>query len=273
MIKKNWKMLALLALCLGVLVGYRVLDGLRRDNVAPKIKISDASPAEMSVYAPEALLEGVTATDDRDGDLTDKIRIERVSRFGDQNQVDVSFVVFDSAGNMSRHYRTVYYDDYTPPRFALTEPLVYNEGAAVGVMDRLKLYDVLEGDISYKVKLEDANVNDSQSGMYEVTLRAVTDHGVDVCVRVPLNVLKYNSLAPKIILSEYLVYVKKGEALDPVQYISDVRDCNGFPIDFKLVFVYPQVDTTRYGVRITCVTDWPPEGDHAKIEFSMDKVD
>lgn len=36
---------------------------------------------------------------------------------------------------------------------------------------------------------------------------------------------------------------------------------------------YPQVDTTRYGVRITCVTDWPPEGDHAKIEFSMDKVD
>ena len=68
MIKKNWKMLALLALCLGVLVGYRVLDGLRRDNVAPKIKISDASPAEMSVYAPEALLEGVTATDDRDGE-------------------------------------------------------------------------------------------------------------------------------------------------------------------------------------------------------------
>ena len=35
----------------------------------------------------------------------------------------------------------------------------------------------------------------------------------------------------------------------------------------------PQTNTTLYGVHITCVTDWPPEGDHAKIEFSMDKVD
>ena len=230
-----------------LLTGWTVVQDLRKDTTAPvfsdpledvHISVSD----ETSV-----MLAQLAATDDRDGDLTDHIRVERISRFGDQNQVDVSFVVFDRAGNMSRHFRTVYYDDYTPPRFALAEPLVYNEGTAVGVMDRLKLYDALEGDISYKVKLEDANVNDSQPGMYEVTLRAVTDHGVDVCVRVPLNVLKYDSLAPKITLSEYLVYVKKGEAFDPTQYITDVKDCNGFPIDFKLVFVYPQVDITKTG--------------------------
>ena len=35
----------------------------------------------------------------------------------------------------------------------------------------------------------------------------------------------------------------------------------------------PQVDETLFGVHITCVTDWPPEGDYAKIEFSMDKVE
>ena len=45
------------------------------------------------------------------------------------------------------------------------------------------------------------------------------------------------------------------------------------PVIEALYEFYPQVDTTRYGVRITCETDWPPEGDHAKIEFSMDKVD
>ena len=97
------------------------------------------------------------------------------------------------------------------------------------------------------MRLEDANVNDSQTGMYEVTLRAVTDHGVDVVVRVPLNVSKYDSLAPKIELSEYLVYVKKGEELKPEEYITDVRDCHGFPIDLKLVFIYPQVDTNQVG--------------------------
>ena len=35
----------------------------------------------------------------------------------------------------------------------------------------------------------------------------------------------------------------------------------------------PQTNTTLYGVHITCVTDWPPEGDYAKIEFSMDKAE
>lgn len=30
---------------------------------------------------------------------------------------------------------------------------------------------------------------------------------------------------------------------------------------------------TLYGVRVTCETDWPPEGDYTKIEFSMDKTE
>ena len=230
-----------------ILTGWVIVQDLRKDTTAP---VFHDSMTEVHISVNDdtsAMLTGLTATDDRDGDLTDKIRIERVSRFGDDYQVTVNFVVFDSAQNMSRHSRTVYYDDYTPPRFSLAEPLVYKEGEAVGVMDRLKLYDVLEGDISYKVKLEDANVDDSQPGVYEVTLRAVTDHGVDVIVRVPLNVLKHDSQAPRIQLSEYLVYVKKGADFDPAQYITDVKDFQGFPIDFKLVFIYSQVDTNKVG--------------------------
>ena len=230
-----------------ILTGWVILQDMRKDTVAPVFH-DPLTEVHISVHDDEsAMLAGLTATDDQDGDITDKIRIERTSRFGDDYQVVVSFVVFDSARNMSRHSRTVYYDDYTPPRFTLAEPFAYNESETVGVMDRLKLHDVLEGDISYKVKLEDANVDDSQPGVYEVTLRAVTDHGVDVCVRVPLNVQKYDSLAPQIQLSEYLVYVKKGETFDPAQYITDVRDFQGYPLDMKMVFVYPQVDTKKVG--------------------------
>ena len=230
-----------------ILTGWVIVQDLRKDKVAPEFH-DPLTEVHISVHDDvSAMLTGLTATDNQDGDLTDKICIERVSRFGDNYQVVVSFVVFDSAQNMSRHVRTVYYDDYTPPRFTLAEPLAYRESETVGVMDRLKLYDVLEGDISYKVKLEDANINDSQPGMYEVTLRAVTDHGVDVCVRVPLNVQKYDSLAPQIKLSEYLVYVKKGEDFNPTQYITDVRDFQGYPIDFKLVFIYSQVDVNKVG--------------------------
>lgn len=230
-----------------LITAWTVVMELRKDKTPPVIH-DPREELHISVKDdPSVMLAELTATDDRDGDLTDKILIERISRFGENAQVDVSFVVFDSANNMCRYHRTVYYDDYAPPRLTLTKPLMYNSGEVITVMDRLKLHDSLEGDITHKLKLEKSNVNDSQPGVYEVTLSAVTDHGVDVQATVPLNVREYDSLAPNIVLSEYLVYVKKGEPFQPETYITDVRDCNGFPIDFKLVFAYSQVDTTKVG--------------------------
>ena len=230
-----------------ILTCWTIYQDVKADTTPPQI-IDTMDSISISVNdSEEAFFQGLTATDDRDGDVTDRLRIERISRFDEDGALDVSFVAFDSANNMCRHHRTVYYHDYEPPRFTLTEPLMYNESETVGVMDRLKLYDSLEGNITHKVKLEDSNVNDSQPGVYEVTLRAVTDHGVDVCVRVPLNIKQYDSLAPQIILSEYLVYVKKGEEVHPEQYITDVRDYNGFPIDLNMVFLYYQVDTNQVG--------------------------
>lgn len=44
------------------------------------------------------------------------------------------------------------------------------------------------------------------------------------------------------------------------------------PVVEELSDFMPQVDTTLFGVHITCLTDWPPEGDYAKVEFTMDKV-
>lgn len=220
---------------------------LLADDVAPVFH-DPSEQLHISVKDEEsALLQGLTATDDQDGDLTHKIVIERISRFTEVGVVDVSFVVFDKANNMARHHRTVYYDDYTPPEVILLKPLVYNEGETISVMDRLKLIDCLEGDITHKLKLEHSNVNDSQPGMYEVTLRAVTDHGTDFSVKVPLNVKKYEALAPKITLKQYIVRIKAGQEIHPEDYVTDLRDCNGYPIDFKLVFAYPQVDTTKPG--------------------------
>ena len=237
----------LLAVLMLALTGWTVARDLMKDKTPPVIHDAQETLHISIQDDASVMLTELTATDDRDGDLTDKIVIERISRFGDNGEVSVSFVVFDSAGNMCRHRRTVYYDDYTPPRFTLTAPLMYNEGDVVSVMDRLKLHDSLEGDITYKVKLESSNVNDSQPGVYEVKLSAVTDHGVDVRVQVPLNVKQYDALAPQIQLSEYLIYVKKGETINPADYIADVRDCNGFPIDINLVFAHSQVDTNQVG--------------------------
>lgn len=237
----------LLLIVMLVLNGWAGYQELHRDKVLPEIHDS-IGPLYISVHDdPSAMLQGLTATDDRDGDLTDKILVERVSRFQQIGQVQVSYVVFDKAGNMGTYSRDVYYDDYTAPRLHLEKPLMYNQGETVAIGDRLKLIDCLEGDITHKLKLEHSNVDDSQTGLYEVTLSATTEHGDFIRVRVPLNVRQYDSLAPVIELSQYLVYTKVGQTVDPLDYITELHDCNGFPIDVNLVFSFPQVDTSRPG--------------------------
>ena len=99
-----------------------------RDTVVPQITDSvgdlHLSVAENS----DALMKGLTAADDRDGDLTDRICVERMSRFSQPGVYQVSYVVFDNSHNFSRYERTVIYDDYISPRLQLEQPLMYHMG-------------------------------------------------------------------------------------------------------------------------------------------------
>lgn len=230
-----------------LVTGWTALEQMRVDRVAPRFHDAQEELHLSVKDDADALLQGLTASDNRDGDLTNKILVERTSRFVEGGQIEVSYVVFDKANNMARHTRTVIYDDYTSPVLQLNEPLMYNEGEEVAVMDKLKLYDCLSGDITHKVKLEQSNVDDSRVGLYEVTISAITDYGEEMKATLPVNIIQYNALAPVITLSEYLVYVKKGETVHPKDYITDIRDCNGFPIDVNVVFAFSQVDTSQVG--------------------------
>ena len=176
-----------------------------RDTVIPEISDS-LGTLHLSVEDDDALLlQGLTARDDRDGDLTDRIIVERISRFSEPGVCLVSYVVFDSSNNFCRYERDVIYEDYQPPRLQLSKPLLYRAGESITVMDRLRLRDCLDGDISHKLKLESSNVPDSTVGIYEIELRATSDHGDTVYAKLPLNISDYSPTAPKFTLQEYLV--------------------------------------------------------------------
>ena len=80
--KTNFLLVVLLLLCIAAFIGYRALDAMRTDSRAPEIQIGDQIP-EISVNDPEeALLQGIHATDDRDGDVTGSVVVEnKVSQF------------------------------------------------------------------------------------------------------------------------------------------------------------------------------------------------
>ena len=78
-----------------------------------------------SDFTYDDLYEGLTATDDVDGDITDQIMIGEISSLAENNTASYNCVVFDSDGQCSEFNRKMVIDDYAHPRIYLTSPLLY----------------------------------------------------------------------------------------------------------------------------------------------------
>ena len=88
--------ITLIALFLAVAIAFCAVflhDRLTADHTAPRI-VSDGVPLEVSVNATDAeLCAGLTAADDRDGDLTDRIIVRRVSQLTGANSAQATYMV------------------------------------------------------------------------------------------------------------------------------------------------------------------------------------
>lgn len=237
--------LALFVLTLLAFCGLRIYRRLTVDVTPPVITCSTDS-IDVSVTAgDEALLQGVMASDDRDGDLTDQILIKGVSPSLTDSSAQVTYIVFDSANNMATVTRTVRYTDYEAPRFALSQPLVYPAGQTVTLLDRLTASDVLDGDISSGIRITSQNVINSQPGVYSVT--AQVDSRLGNSVVLPLKVVITAGGPQLITLSDYLVYLPRGSAFDAAGYIQSVTAPDGTALSAGQVSIESPVDTSVPG--------------------------
>ena len=193
----------------------------------------------------EALLQGVMASDDRDGDLTDQILIKGVSPSLTDSSAQVTYIVFDSANNMATVTRTVRYTDYEAPRFALSQPLVYPAGQTVTLLDRLTASDVLDGDISKTIRITSQNIVNSQPGVYNVT--AQVDSRLGEPVVLPLKVVITTGETQLIWLKDYLIYLPQGASFDAAGYIDSVVAPDGSTLAASQVSVDAPVDTSVPG--------------------------
>ena len=228
-----------------------------QDTVAPQIADS-VGDLHLQVSDDAALLlQGLTASDDRDGDLTDRILVERVSRFSQPGVCQVNYVVFDSSNNYCRYQRTVTYDNYVSPRLQLEQPLMYRMGEQIAILDRIRLQDCLDGDITHALKLETSNVPDGTPGVYDIELRATNNYGDSIYAKIPLNIVVHSGDAPQISLKQYLAYTKAGADFAPLDYVESVQDKTAAPIPLDQVKVLSQVDLSKPGGGQICfeVTD------------------
>lgn len=196
------------------------------DKTMPVITI-DGEMIDVSINATEKeLLKGVTAFDKKDGDITDKIIIESVSKFLSDGVCKVTYSVSDSNNNVTRGTRKIRYNNYKSPEFSIEESLCYSIYETINIANVIKARDCIDGDISRNIIVTSEDFVKSVAGVFEIEVSVTNSKGDTSIINVPLVVEDRSVSAPKIELSEYLIYLDVGEVADFSRYLVKATDGN-----------------------------------------------
>lgn len=186
--KQRLLTMALLAGC--IVMGAAVfLLNAGQDRKAPRITIEDEeiSYAEGDKY--DVLLEGVSAKDNRDGDVTDEIFVEKIVPVK-EGYAEVYYGVTDSNNNVATAHRTVSYTEEASEKEEKNEPEPDSEESA--------MKEKTEEETKEPENDEDSDAEDEE--------------------------LKPDGSRPAIALAQSEVTIKRGESFDPLSVVKGVVD-------------------------------------------------
>ena len=229
------------------------------DRTLPVLRCPD-EPLVISVgeNSREKLLEGVTAWDDKDGDLTERVLIQGIAKTIEGSETTITYAVVDSDAHVAHRTRTVRYTDYAPPKFALSRELRYSVGTAVQIRDRLTATDLIDGDVSERIKVTSSGLSAYAEGTYPVTFEVTNSLGDTASFTADIVIRNQAQGEPRIYLTEYLVYLARDAVFQPMEYLESVT----YGAE-ETVTVDAQVDTSvpgTYRVRYTCAGPTGTEG-------------
>ena len=247
---------AVLAVAAALYGCYLIWANHAKDTVAPVITVEEGI-LECRVSDPrEALLTGITAWDDRDGDVTASILVESVYGISDENVTTVTYAAFDRAGNVAKIQRQVRYTDYRQPRFVARRSLCFPGNYKFDLLSYIGAEDVLDGDIRRRVRatLISDTKSISEQGSHVVRLQVTNSLGDTVEADIPVEVYDPEWYTASVELKEYLIYVQKGESFNPKSYLSsfsvrgdEIDLSRGVPSDVTCV-IGGEVDPNRPGI-------------------------
>lgn len=196
--------------------------------------------------SPDALLQGLQAYDETDGDLTDQIIVASVSHFLEPGTVNVKYVVFDSHNNSASLTRQVHYTDYSAPRFSCEKAPVYSVGSSFDLLKFIRVEDCLDGDISDRVRVISNMVNNYAAGVYPVILEVSNSCG-DTSQLTLWVTYTAKAQTAQIRLRQYIVYIAQDQLFRPEQWIASVSDLNGNPLSAENIEIQGNLDVQTPG--------------------------
>ena len=220
--KSTWIYLILIAVCGIVFYGYQAVDSMANDKVSPKISIN-SEMLELSVNdSDEVLLTGISASDDKDGDITSNIIIEDMKFTGHNGKAKVTYAVFDKAGNAARSEREVTFTDYESPRFTLTSSLTFSQNSNFDVLNYVKVNDIFDGDISHRVRATALGSESVSSvGVHQVEFKVSSSMGDTVELVLPIEVYAQGAYNASLRLTDYIIYLDKDSEFDKNDYLKE----------------------------------------------------
>ena len=198
------------------------------DRKGPEIELpadGDVTYAEGSDTAP--LLEGVTATDEKDGDVTDSLMIENIFPNDDHTSASVVYAAKDSHNNVSKATRRVNYK-------------------AAG--DAVAPEENTETDGSDAAPAENAEAEGSDAAPAAEEAQQNDTEGVKNEANAKMEIEALPSKSPRMYLNTYETTVKAGSELDKISYIKEITDdADSQKTLFAEIQVDGEVDTATPG--------------------------
>lgn len=217
----NILLLAALAAAIALFGVYQLWIHNLLDKTGPVITI-DEELLEISVSdGEEALMQGIRAVDERDGDVTASLLVESVYGITEDNVTTVTYAAFDRAGNVSKVERQVRYKDYRSPRFELYGSLCFPSGSGFDLLECVGANDVLEGNINRRVRATLVSNTDSidRVGSHTVRFQVTNSLGDTTVADLPVEVYDPEWYSASVELKDYLIYLERGAAFDPEDYL------------------------------------------------------
>lgn len=205
---------------------YCILEYLKTDTGGPVIS-GGGDHIKVSIKdGDEVLLQGITATDTKDGDVTDSLIVEKISNFYDDDHRTVTFAAFDSDNHISKVEREISYKDYTGPRFELSGSLRFRAGETVNIDKIVSAEDCLDGDLSSKIKIRmDTAINNRMTGFYQVEYVVTNSAGDTEILPIEVEIYEPVNNEVELNLDRYLIYCT-GREPEYTDFLVNIRKGN-----------------------------------------------
>jgi len=188
---KQRLMIGILSIICVILLGLCGVMYLKQDRTGPVITVNEAIAAYTEGDDISVLLEGVTAYDQRDGDVTEILFVERVIPSADGQSARVIYAVKDRSNNITKEERVVTY--------------IQNDSS---LAEQETTESALSDDDTW-----DTEDETGQTSADEDDLMINTD-------KTPL----VSTGAPVIRLKQYRVIITTGDAFEPLSFVESAVD-------------------------------------------------